>query len=75
MHLTAHVFPYSSSTTSIKVVSVPRRADDQTGLPATTLIFDEKTGQSRAVLNARSLTAVRTAQVYSESTSFDGITD
>lgn len=43
----------------IKVVSVPHEGD--AGLPATTTIFDEKTGRLRAVVNARSLTALRNA--------------
>ena len=43
----------------IKVVSVPNEGD--AGLPATTTIFDEKTGNLRAVVNARALTALRNA--------------
>lgn len=43
----------------IKVVSVPHEGD--AGLPATTTIFDEQTGKLRAVVNARSLTALRNA--------------
>lgn len=46
--------------TSIKVVAVPRTAS-LGGLPATTLVMDEKTGSLDAVVNARSLTALRTA--------------
>lgn len=53
--------PSSSPTTSIKVVSVPRHSEEKTGLPATTLVFDESNGEAKAVINARSLTAVRTA--------------
>lgn len=55
--------PHSFKTTSIKVVSVPRQANDTAGLPAATLIIDEDTGITRAIINARSLTAVRTACV------------
>ena len=51
-------------TTSIKVVSVPRSDADKTGLPATTLVFDEDRGGVRAIMNARALTAVRTACVF-----------
>ncbi|KAI0315493.1 NAD-binding protein [Amylostereum chailletii] len=46
---------------SVKLVSVPTAAGDTRGLPASTLVLDEATGTVRAVLNARSLTAVRTA--------------
>ncbi|KAI9461397.1 NAD-P-binding protein [Russula earlei] len=47
--------------TAIKVVSVPSVAGDTRGLPATTLVLDENTGAAKAVINARSLTALRTA--------------
>ncbi|KAI0048146.1 NAD(P)-binding protein [Auriscalpium vulgare] len=47
--------------TTIKVVSVPTRANDVGGLPASTLVLDERTGGARAVVNARGLTALRTA--------------
>ncbi|KIJ54567.1 hypothetical protein M422DRAFT_58082 [Sphaerobolus stellatus SS14] len=47
-------------TTCIKVVAVPRRSGEG-GLPATTLVMDEITGSLDAVVNARSLTALRTA--------------
>jgi ornithine cyclodeaminase/alanine dehydrogenase-like protein (mu-crystallin family) len=47
--------------TSIKVVSVPLSSDDARGLPASTLVLDEGTGAVRALVNARSLTALRTA--------------
>ncbi|KAG7558218.1 hypothetical protein FFLO_02871 [Filobasidium floriforme] len=43
----------------IKVVSVPNQGN--AGLPATTTIFDETTGNLRAVINARALTALRNA--------------
>lgn len=43
----------------IKVVSVPNEGN--AGLPATTTIFDETTGNLRAVINARALTALRNA--------------
>jgi ornithine cyclodeaminase/alanine dehydrogenase-like protein (mu-crystallin family) len=45
--------------TAIKIVSVPRQSVD--GLPATTLIMDEESGGVKAVINARDLTALRTA--------------
>ncbi|KAF8625486.1 hypothetical protein AX15_005351 [Amanita polypyramis BW_CC] len=64
------------SGTTIKVVSVPLSTDAALstgpnaksnmgprvrGLPATVLVLDEETGSIRAVVNARSLTALRTA--------------
>ena len=47
--------------TTIKVVSVPSVPGDTRGLPATTLVLDESTGATKAIINARSLTALRTA--------------
>jgi ornithine cyclodeaminase/alanine dehydrogenase-like protein (mu-crystallin family) len=47
--------------TAIKVVSVPRDPADGRGLPASTLVLDDATGGVRALINARALTAVRTA--------------
>ena len=47
--------------TAIKIVSVPTVPGDTRGLPATTLVLDENTGAVKAVINARSLTALRTA--------------
>ena len=47
--------------TAIKIVSVPSVEGDTRGLPATTLVLDENTGAVKAVVNARSLTALRTA--------------
>ncbi|VDC04518.1 unnamed protein product [Peniophora sp. CBMAI 1063] len=46
---------------SLKLVSVPSAPGDTRGLPASTFVLDEDTGAVRAVLNARALTAVRTA--------------
>lgn len=45
--------------TAIKIVSVPKQGGD--GLPATTLVMDEKNGNVLAVINARRLTALRNA--------------
>ncbi len=45
--------------TGIKIVSVPLRGS--AGLPATTLVFDEETGQVAGIVNARKLTALRNA--------------
>ncbi|KAJ8516723.1 hypothetical protein ONZ45_g5991 [Pleurotus djamor] len=47
--------------TSIKVVSVPLSAAGKGGLPATTMIIDETSGAIKAIVNARSLTALRNA--------------
>ncbi|KAI8984628.1 hypothetical protein BDF20DRAFT_860948 [Mycotypha africana] len=47
-------------TTSIKIVSVPTK-DGLSGLPATVMVMDEDTGRVQAVMNADSLTAIRTA--------------
>ncbi|KAL7009066.1 hypothetical protein EMMF5_001263 [Cystobasidiomycetes sp. EMM_F5] len=52
---------HSVSNTSIKVVSVPRSSQDTSGLPAATMVINEHTGRTKALINARSLTAVRTA--------------
>jgi ornithine cyclodeaminase/alanine dehydrogenase-like protein (mu-crystallin family) len=46
--------------TAVKVVSVPTLGS-LNGLPATTLVMDEVSGGVKAVVNARNLTAVRTA--------------
>lgn len=43
----------------VKLVCVPHSAD--TGLPATTTLFDARTGRLRAVVNSRNLTALRNA--------------
>ena len=54
-----------SGTTTIKVVSVPYYSSstdlDPRGLPASTLVLDEDTGNVKAIVNARNLTALRTA--------------
>jgi ornithine cyclodeaminase/alanine dehydrogenase-like protein (mu-crystallin family) len=47
--------------TAIKVVSVPSVSGDNRGPPATTLVLDENTGATKAVVNARTLTSLRTA--------------
>ncbi|KAF6756685.1 hypothetical protein DFP72DRAFT_1168837 [Ephemerocybe angulata] len=46
--------------TSIKIVSVPK-ASDPRGLPATTIVLDETKGSAKAVVNSRTLTALRNA--------------
>ncbi|KAH9165874.1 hypothetical protein EDB89DRAFT_2007259 [Lactarius sanguifluus] len=47
--------------TTIKVVSVPLLSGDTRGIPASTLVLDEKSGATKALVNARALTALRTA--------------
>ncbi|EPQ53247.1 NAD P-binding protein [Gloeophyllum trabeum ATCC 11539] len=48
--------------TAIKVVSVPVTDKARSGgLPASTMVLDEETGAVKALVNARSLTAIRTA--------------
>lgn len=46
--------------TSMKVVALPK-GPSQEGLPASTLLLDERTGALKALINARSLTALRNA--------------
>ncbi|KAJ3899142.1 hypothetical protein F5879DRAFT_811416 [Lentinula edodes] len=60
---TALFMPARISTmgTAIKVVSVPSSSDDKRGLPASTLVLDKHTGAVKAIVNARSLTALRNA--------------
>lgn len=47
-------------TSVIKVVSVPTK-DSKNGLPGVTLVMDNETGEPRGLVNARLLTAIRTA--------------
>lgn len=49
------------TTTSVKIVSVPLSDNSKTGLPGTTVVLNEDTGEVEAVMNAAALTAVRTA--------------
>ncbi|EIW78001.1 NAD(P)-binding protein [Coniophora puteana RWD-64-598 SS2] len=52
----------ASIGTAIKIVSVPTSPVAQSGgLPASTLVLDEQTGRAKAIVNARSLTALRNA--------------
>ena len=46
--------------TAVKIVSVPT-SEGSGGIPATTLVMDETSGGVKAVVNARNLTAIRTA--------------
>ncbi|KAH9051636.1 NAD-P-binding protein [Lactarius deliciosus] len=47
--------------TTINAVSVPLLLGDTRGIPASTLVLDEATGVTKALVNARALTALRTA--------------
>ncbi|KAG0284442.1 hypothetical protein BGZ96_011192 [Linnemannia gamsii] len=47
-------------TSTVKIVSVPK-TDSKDGLPGVTIVLDNKTGEPRGLVNARLLTAVRTA--------------
>ncbi|GJJ75737.1 hypothetical protein EMPS_08095 [Entomortierella parvispora] len=49
-----------TQTSVIKVVSVPKK-DSKNGLPGVTLVMDNETGEPRGLVNARLLTALRTA--------------
>ncbi|KIK70506.1 hypothetical protein GYMLUDRAFT_148213 [Collybiopsis luxurians FD-317 M1] len=60
--------------TAIKVVSVPSSSDDTRGLPASTLVLDNVTGVVKAIVNARSLTALRNAAGSLLSTTLVGLT-
>lgn len=59
-HTTLFMPSRLGESTVIKIASVAKGASDG-GLPATTVVMDEKTGVVDAVVNARSLTALRTA--------------
>ncbi|KAG9069118.1 hypothetical protein KI688_010013 [Linnemannia hyalina] len=47
-------------TSTVKIVSVPK-TDSKDGLPGVTIVLDNKSGEPRGLVNARLLTAVRTA--------------
>ncbi|OZJ04930.1 hypothetical protein BZG36_02654 [Bifiguratus adelaidae] len=49
----------SGANAAIKVVGVPKSGS--AGLPSTTAVFDERTGQVSAIINSAKLTALRTA--------------
>ncbi|KAF9075004.1 hypothetical protein BDP27DRAFT_1213590 [Rhodocollybia butyracea] len=51
----------SSVGTTVKVVSTPSNAEDARGIPGSTLMMDKNTGAVKAIVNARSLTALRNA--------------
>jgi ornithine cyclodeaminase/alanine dehydrogenase-like protein (mu-crystallin family) len=48
-----------STGLAIKIVSVPK--EGAAGIGATTLVIDQKNGQVKGIVNARKLTALRTA--------------
>ncbi|KAF9082573.1 hypothetical protein BGX23_012321 [Mortierella sp. AD031] len=47
-------------TSTVKIVSVPK-TDSKNGLPGVSIVLDNQTGEPRGLVNARLLTAVRTA--------------
>ncbi|KAG0353624.1 hypothetical protein BGZ54_002158 [Gamsiella multidivaricata] len=49
-----------SLTSVVKLVSVPKQ-DSNNGLPGVTIVLDNLTGEPRGLVNARLLTAIRTA--------------
>ncbi|KAG7086067.1 hypothetical protein E1B28_003587 [Marasmius oreades] len=51
----------SAVGTTMKVVSAPTDASDTGGLPASTIVLDKQSGAVKAIVNARSLTALRNA--------------
>ncbi|GAA6001495.1 uncharacterized protein JCM10292_006281 [Rhodotorula paludigena] len=61
LYMPSRLTTSEGSTTAIKIVGVPKPACPIPGLPATTLVFDESTGLTRAVVNAAELTGIRTA--------------
>lgn len=46
--------------TAVKIVSIPKRHSLR-GLPSSTLVLDEETGATKALVNTTGLTALRTA--------------
>jgi ornithine cyclodeaminase len=48
-----------STGVAVKVVSVPK--EGTSGIAATTLVIDQNSGQVKGIINARKLTALRTA--------------
>ncbi|GAA5856819.1 hypothetical protein JCM5353_002845 [Sporobolomyces roseus] len=60
------------TNTAIKVVAVPKPGCQISGLPATTLLFDETTGGVKAVLDSSELTGIRTAAVSALATQILG---
>ncbi|THV02044.1 NAD(P)-binding protein [Dendrothele bispora CBS 962.96] len=58
--------------TTMKVVSVPTNPGDLRGLPASTIVLDKNTGGVKAIVNARTLTALRNAAGSLLSTSLIG---
>ncbi|KAF9354296.1 hypothetical protein BGX34_011107 [Mortierella sp. NVP85] len=64
-HHTALIMPArintaSSAVSAVKIVSIPMQ-DSKDGLPGVTVVMDNETGEPRGLVNARLLTAIRTA--------------
>ncbi|GAA5948125.1 hypothetical protein JCM3765_007120 [Sporobolomyces pararoseus] len=62
--------PDQGSATSIKIVAAPRPDCTVPGLPATTLLMNEETGRTEAIVNASELTGIRTAAASALATTF-----
>ncbi|GJN90816.1 hypothetical protein Rhopal_003830-T1 [Rhodotorula paludigena] len=71
LYMPSRLTTSEGSTTAIKIVGVPKPACPIPGLPATTLVFDESTGLTRAVVNAAELTGIRTAKSSRATTVID----
>ncbi|KAG0233260.1 hypothetical protein BGX31_004878 [Mortierella sp. GBA43] len=56
----ARINTASSAVSAVKVVSIPLQ-DSKDGLPGVTVVMDNETGEPRGLVNARLLTAIRTA--------------
>jgi len=61
LFMPAHLKGLKKGQLAIKIVSVPRGASSSRGLPATTVVLDESTGETKAIINARKLTPLRNA--------------
>ena len=61
LFMPARIATDASTGTTVKVVSVPSSPGDTRGLPGSTLVLDEDTGAVKAIVNSRSLTALRNA--------------
>lgn len=61
LFMPARIATEALTGTTIKVVSVPSSPGDTRGLPGSTLVLNENTGAVQAMVNSRSLTALRNA--------------
>ncbi|KAF9937195.1 hypothetical protein BGZ65_001719 [Modicella reniformis] len=56
----ARINTSTSAVSAVKIVSIPKK-DSKNGLPGVTVVMDNETGEPRGLVNARLLTAIRTA--------------